>query len=404
MFHMVEMSFLLTVIWLHLYGFANAKYCVPSNDSEYASIQFCQSGTVSSLHVYINGSSILTKESLISKECVCHVVWSGNSNLLVNGFNSCNRCGLDVTFPGFLLSSLTGGSNEWGITAVDDKSFPIAMKINTRIISENIFPEFCLLLRGNGGNDNNITLTCEELKIPMTVSTTRSGENVTSPKTLTTAWSALPISLTEGPSRTEKSITTQQNTDQPTEKMTDKTLLPSLTTSKSASNINEVIIPAAAGGGTGILIILVIIIVACCLRKKKQRAEKSVFMSEVDVPNSIMTDNPAYGNSVNVHNNAVPHNVAQCTGDVYAVVNKEGNSKVLPSAEVHHMKVGDTGDIYALVSKENGQGIPNRENSRGNSSESHAQTRSNENNNALWIAPSTDYIDIAINTTDQSNL
>ncbi|KAK3587978.1 hypothetical protein CHS0354_014494 [Potamilus streckersoni] len=241
MFHMVEMSFLLTVIWLHLYAFANAKYCVPPNDSEYASIQFCQSGTVSSLHVYINGSSILTKESLIGKECVCLVVWSGNSTLLVNGLNSCNKCGLDVTFPYILLSSLTGGSNEWGITAVDDKSFPIAMKINTRITLENISPEFCLLLQGNGGNDINVTLTCEKLDMPAAVSTTRIYGNDTSTKRPTTASSELPISLTKIPSGTEQIITTHQNSNHPTDNITTITVLQGLTMTKSASNINEAI-------------------------------------------------------------------------------------------------------------------------------------------------------------------
>ncbi|KAK3592221.1 hypothetical protein CHS0354_016523 [Potamilus streckersoni] len=206
--------------------------------------------------------------------------------------------------------------------------------------------------------------------------------------------SAITTNVTQFPKSTDTTIT--KSTDTTITKSTNTTITTKANNPGEPHTQNEVIIPAAAGGGAGVLVILVILIVVCCLRKKRQDAENPINMKELEKTDAIMTDNVAYGISVDTNTNSVSHIQAHFTGDVYAVVNKEGTSNVFPSAKVPRMQVGETGDVYALVNKESVREIPNTEDSLEKSTKSLLQAKSYRNKVTADITPSTDYADITI--------
>ncbi|KAL3832612.1 hypothetical protein ACJMK2_024242 [Sinanodonta woodiana] len=417
------------LISLLLYDFAAGDYCRNENIS---SIQFCQGGIISGSKVYINGTSVKTKEEIKDRECVCYLEQIRNRDIRVNGGGTCVYCGLQVRVGDVLFryNSLASATYGWGWIVLNDTKFTMTLGLDRS--SDRLNSAFCITIEENQQDSSVVlNLTCEELVATSSTEISTSPNVITTPPTMvpdttkrtspTSTWTAKPptiqttmvpdITKSMSPLSTETAVPARIETTNPTVVIAGNTNGTHGPNANNTSRVTtttgqdpgkpkidtqkEVIIPAAAGGGAGVLVILIIIIVVCCLRKKRKHAEDPIDMKESYRSDAIMTDNVAYGMYIDTHTNPVPQVQAHITGDVYAVVNKEGTSNVRPSVEVPRMQVDETGDVYAIVNKTTKRDIPSIEHSREKTDKSHIQTKVENNNVTVDITPSTDYADIS---------
>ncbi|KAK3592223.1 hypothetical protein CHS0354_016525 [Potamilus streckersoni] len=179
---MAERLTSLFIIFLHMHELAVGDYCQNENKP---SIQFCQNGTISGLKVYINGSSVKTKEDLTEKGCICYLELIGNREIVVDAKESCLYCGLKVRLGNtYLRSSYYGStSHGWGSIVLNDTKVTMTLALDEGTGSLNT--AFCIAIHENKPVIPAVlTLTCED---PVMKTNTSSNASSTGPNIITSS-------------------------------------------------------------------------------------------------------------------------------------------------------------------------------------------------------------------------
>ncbi|KAL3832615.1 hypothetical protein ACJMK2_024245 [Sinanodonta woodiana] len=169
-------------ISLLLYELASGDYCRNEGNP---SIQFCQGGIISGSKVYINGSSVKTKEDLKDRECVCYLEQTGNRDIRVNGGGTCVYCGLQVRVGDVLFryNSLASATYGWGWILLNDIKFTMTMGLDRS--SDRLSSAFCITIEENQQDSSVVlNLTCEELVSRPSIAISTSPNVITTPPTM----------------------------------------------------------------------------------------------------------------------------------------------------------------------------------------------------------------------------
>ncbi|KAL3832616.1 hypothetical protein ACJMK2_024246 [Sinanodonta woodiana] len=173
------------LISLLLYELTSGNYC---RNEDNPSIQFCQSGIISGSRVYINGSSVKTKEELMDRGCVCYLEQIENKNVFVNFGGTCVYCGLQVRVRDvyFRSNDLGHQSYGWGsIVLLNDSKSTMTLSLDGSI--NNLSTAFCITIISSTGKKNSpvvLNLTCEGLVARSSTAISTSPNVITLPPTM----------------------------------------------------------------------------------------------------------------------------------------------------------------------------------------------------------------------------